>query len=137
MRCRVALSTFTSQVIPLSTEGDDVWEQLYKTLAFQDGVGHLLNYSRDTIARTGKGRGATHLLWRLVASANEKPHGMSDGRVSPTKTSQDRWQKVLQGSLALLFSWNLLAGAPRVHELDDVFTVCDVTHTIFQAVFGV
>jgi hypothetical protein len=74
-------------------------------------------------ARTGKGRGATHLLWRLVASANEKPHGMSDGRVSPTKQVRIGGRRCYK-VLALLFSWNLLAGAPRVHELDDVFTVC-------------
>jgi hypothetical protein len=108
MRCRVALSTFTVSGHTLSTEGDDVWEQLYKTLAFQD-VGHLWNYSRDTTLEQAK-EGAAHLLWRLVAS-NEKPHGMSDGRVSPTSKRQigGRRFKVL----ALLFSWNLLGSSSR------------------------
>jgi hypothetical protein len=119
----------------LPTEGDDVWEQIHKTLVSQDGVGHLWELlQRDMTLEQAK-EGAAHLLWRLVASANEKSPGMSSGRVNPTEANVGSVVKLLQGS-GSTFLMESACGLLASMSSDDIVSNCaDVTHAIFQAVF--
>jgi hypothetical protein len=124
-----------SQGHTLPTEGDDVCGHIHKTLVSQDGVGHLWELlQRDTTPEQAK-EGAAHLLWRLVVSANEKPQGMSGGRVSPTEANVGSVVKLLQGSGSPFLVESACGLLASMSSDDNVSNSADMTHTIFQAVF--
>jgi hypothetical protein len=124
-----------SQGHTLPTKGDDVWERIYNTLVSQAGARPLWELLQKDATPEQAKEGAAYLLWRLAASANEKPQSMSGGRVNPTEANVRSVVKLLQGS-GSSFLMESACGLLAFMSSDDIVSSCaDLTRTIFQAVF--